>query len=175
LLNVSDQADVKALVVHCSTSWSITPEEANARVDRKEKERRMARRSMYIGKRKRPREREEREQRERGGKGREGGSLVIPPLHFIFWRVNIRSRRSIPKSEQANNAPQTYSALLPAHARKQGHTTIFLTGNVIETKARGTQNARFGRLRVKCNRHTCISRGRNSSSYRPHPAARASA
>jgi len=68
LLNVSDQADVKALVVHCSTSWSITPEEAKARVDRKEKkERRMARCSMYIGKRKRSRERD----KERG-EGRRG-------------------------------------------------------------------------------------------------------
>jgi len=45
LLNVSDQADVKALVVHCSTSWSITVEEET--MDKKEKnERRMARRSM---------------------------------------------------------------------------------------------------------------------------------
>jgi hypothetical protein len=46
LLNVSDQADVNALVVHCSTSWSITFEEET--VDRKEKNerRRIARRSM---------------------------------------------------------------------------------------------------------------------------------
>jgi len=46
LLNVSDQAEVNALVVHCNTSWSIGFEDAS--VDSKDR-RAVARSSMMLG------------------------------------------------------------------------------------------------------------------------------
>ena len=46
LLNVSDQADVNAFVVHCNTSWSITFEEANVDRTARRRKRSAAQRSM---------------------------------------------------------------------------------------------------------------------------------
>lgn len=53
MLNVSDQADVNALVVHWSTRWSIAGtfefEEANANADRKERRRAQQRSMLAVG------------------------------------------------------------------------------------------------------------------------------
>ena len=107
-LNASHQGDVNALVVHCSTSWSITgtPEEVHVDKKGKKERRRMARRRMLLGRA---------SYLDRGMKER-GGNLVTQS-HFMFWRDECSGFGEAFVRAKKRTVPQNthYSSLTRRH------------------------------------------------------------